>query len=978
MPSSLLEYPELFEEKLKANRRVRSAIDSSLTLVSDILQISKLPFFPDYTDHGAPHLNKVLEIAERLIAEGARNLFSAEDTAVLTFSALLHDLALHLTEAGFQSLLKAPRWAGSWREFLTTAKHWDDRKLIEVFGADETGAPQGLVKDPFDHYKNLTEADRKLIGEFIRQEHPQLAYEFATAGFPGADGRVIPFGPFDQDLRELAGIIARSHGFHLRDGIRQLEQMQFNKLEHTEVHPVFLMGILRISDFLDLGENRAPLIAFAYKEFKSTISVREWRTNQAFRTISWGNPDPESIFIPARPTDVFSYLELKQWLAAIQSELDMAWAVFGEVYGAHPKFSHLGLAIRRVHSNITDDPEAFARTASFVPKRIEIGVAGPDVLKLLIEPLYGDRPEIGIRELIQNAVDAVRERWAFEKNHSRVASQAPSDLRGDVVVWLDDPDENGVAMLTVSDRGTGMTEEIIVNYFLKAGASFRRSLAWKKEFESEEGASQGHSKSRVLRSGRFGIGVLAAFLLGDEIEVSTRHINSKRGIRFTVRLDLRPAAFAILPIQLTYISGMPAGTTVKIKVKTGRVKRGEETDNNLFSQPKLWDWYCLAAPSVLRLRGRKETKLKQSFRVPAEKPTLPRGWHRVASSDYRNVHVLLDPKRIAHKLAVNGIVVIEANRESSPWEWFTDYERKLDRWEWMLRDGVGGTFGLRVPEFSIFDPDGNLPLNLQRTELTHSHLDFMAGAFEAQAKAALALLLISVPEIPTLSDAFVTTVRSMFQDLEILPVFFTQFGAGLVTQSNLQGANVKNCLMVGVEQRRNPQLRKIQCKYDATIFFKEFDPQDFEHDRHPPDPLDSLPGTILNVREWGSAAYYSDRGDRKSFESGLIEFATANCPPTKLTKEDRTTLKEALSAGRYEDLPYLIAAEVWLGPSSASTEKPVKPRQSVGRLWSQIIKESVIPFDPIERRSKLSHAYAALGEYVADFASQKARKRRKS
>jgi len=226
-----------------------------------------------------------------------------------------------------------------------------------------------------------------------------------------------------------------------------------------------------------------------------------------------------------------------------------------------------------------------------------------------------------------------------------------------------------------------MTEEIIVNYFLKAGGSFRRSLAWKKEFESEEGTSRGHSKSRVLRSGRFGIGVLAAFLLGDEIEVSTRHINSRRGIQFTVRLDLRPAAFAILSIQLTYISRMPAGTTVKIKVKTGRVKRGEETDNQLFSQPKLWDWYCLAAPSVLRLRGRKETKLKQSFKVPAEKSTPLRGWHRVASSDYRTVHALLDPKRIAHKLTVNGIVVIEADRHYSPWKWFTDYETKLDRWE---------------------------------------------------------------------------------------------------------------------------------------------------------------------------------------------------------------------------------------------------------------------------------------------------------
>ena len=147
-------------------------------------------------------LKKVLDISDKLVGDRARQLFSAEDVAMLTFSILLHDLALHVSEAGFQSLLRDPNWANSWRDFLNTAKHWDDRKLVQVFGADETGAPLALVNDPFDDYSNLTESDRKLIGEFIRQHHPQLAYEFALAGFPGNDNRVIPFGSFEQDLRE--------------------------------------------------------------------------------------------------------------------------------------------------------------------------------------------------------------------------------------------------------------------------------------------------------------------------------------------------------------------------------------------------------------------------------------------------------------------------------------------------------------------------------------------------------------------------------------------------------------------------------------------------------------------------------------------------------------------------------------------------------------------------------------------------------
>lgn len=974
MATSVLEYPEFFDEKLKTNLKVRLAIDSSVALVGDILQLSRLPFFPDYTDHGAPHLDKVLQISDKLIGDAARELFSAEDVAVLTFSILLHDLALHVSEAGFQSLLRAPNWANSWRDFLNTAKHWDDRKLVQVFGADKAGAPLALVKDPFDHYRNLTESDRKLIGEFIRRHHPQLAYEFAMAGFPGTDGRVIPFGPFDQDLRELAGIVARSHGYPLRDGIRQLEQKQFNKLEHGNVHPVFLMGILRVADFLDLGDNRAPLVAFAYQEFKSPLSMREWRTNQAFRTISWANPDPESIFIPAKPTDVYSYLELKQWLAAIQSELDMDWAVFGEVYAAHPKFSCLGLTIRRVRSNVTDDSAGFAKNALFVPMRVELGVAGPDVLKLFIEPLYGDYPEIGIRELMQNSVDAVRERWEFEKQHN-LTDQAPSKLQGDVVIWLDDPNKSGVTMLSVCDRGIGMTEEVIVNYFLKAGASFRRSIAWKKEFESEDAATEGHSKSRVLRSGRFGIGVLAAFLLGDEIEVLTRHITSDRGIRFTMRLDLRPGALEIAPLQLTYVSNVPVGTTVKVKVT--KAKKEDDDTATLFRNAELWDWYCLSVPSVVRLKGKKKKVLKQSHNVSTEEPSrLPRGWHRMPSSDYAAVHALLDPARGRDTpyLIVNGIVVEEPREDS--YIWSIEHDNNLDRWDRILPNSEREPFALRVPEFSIFDPDGNLPLNLQRTALTNPRLDFMEEAFNAQARAALALLLMSVPETPVLSEAFVTAIGAMFKIDEILPVFLTEAGVGLVTETNLHRSNVRKCLMVGVQQKNNPQLRRIQHEYDATIFFREYAPHDFDHDTNPDDPVDSLPGEIVGVRQIGAGDYFAGRGKREFFEGGLTVFATEKCPRTRLTKEDRESLKEILSPGRYGDLPQLVAAEVWLKYPPASA---ARLRHSVGRIWDQVMRSPVIPFDLVERRRKLRHAYDALSDLLADFVGPgRSRNRRKT
>jgi molecular chaperone HtpG len=286
MVSLSLNYPRFFGDKLQLNTTLRAAVDSTVGVVGDMLQVSKLPFFPDYTGHGALHLASLLGIADKLIADQARDLFTAEDAAVLIFSTILHDLALHLSEAGFMSLLRSEaRWAGSWSEFLAEARRWDDYKLVELFGADEVGTPRALVRNPLDHYDNLTESDRKLIGEFIRQNHAELAHHFAILGFPGSNGQLIQFGDFDPELKELAGNVARSHGYPLRECIQLLDKMQLSRLEQDDVHPVFLMGVLRVADFLELGTDRAPLIAFLYKEFKSPVSEKEWYPRYAKRCL---------------------------------------------------------------------------------------------------------------------------------------------------------------------------------------------------------------------------------------------------------------------------------------------------------------------------------------------------------------------------------------------------------------------------------------------------------------------------------------------------------------------------------------------------------------------------------------------------------------------------------------------------------------------------------------------------------------------
>ena len=92
----MIKYPDLFLTTLSRAPRLKAAVDGAIVDFSAWFDDSKVPFFPDYTDHGIDHLTKLLATAEALIAPRARAVITASDVAVLILSSLLHDSAMHL------------------------------------------------------------------------------------------------------------------------------------------------------------------------------------------------------------------------------------------------------------------------------------------------------------------------------------------------------------------------------------------------------------------------------------------------------------------------------------------------------------------------------------------------------------------------------------------------------------------------------------------------------------------------------------------------------------------------------------------------------------------------------------------------------------------------------------------------------------------------------------------------------------------
>ncbi len=130
-------------------------------------------------------------------------------------------------------------------------------------------------------------------------------------------------------------------------------------------------------------------------------------------------------------------------------------------------------------------------------------------LKLLATHIFGDSPVIALRELIQNAHDAVLMRAATEKQPNMVGWGVRIDI---------DPDEK---TLTILDTGIGMSPEDITTSLTKLGAGEKTEDKLKelKNIENPE----------MLKNvaGVFGFGFIAAMIVSKRIELWTKTKSEK-------------------------------------------------------------------------------------------------------------------------------------------------------------------------------------------------------------------------------------------------------------------------------------------------------------------------------------------------------------------------------------------------------------------------------------------------------------------
>ncbi|MDP4116230.1 MAG: ATP-binding protein, partial [Bacteroidota bacterium] len=143
----------------------------------------------------------------------------------------------------------------------------------------------------------------------------------------------------------------------------------------------------------------------------------------------------------------------------------------------------------------------------YIYRNTKFNLSKKQVIDLLMgTKLYGN-PEIALRELLQNSIDACLLRKAQEEKWGNLYKPEIS------VKYYK---ENDDIILEVDDNGTGMDQYIIDTYYSQIGSSFYKSIDF-YNLKSE-------SNAEFTPTSRFGIGILSCFMVADTIIVNTKRV----------------------------------------------------------------------------------------------------------------------------------------------------------------------------------------------------------------------------------------------------------------------------------------------------------------------------------------------------------------------------------------------------------------------------------------------------------------------
>lgn len=440
---------------------------------------------PMFTDHGLAHADALWGMASTI---GGDISLNPAEAFVLGGAFLLHDLGMALAAypGGEADLERDPKFA--------------DLVAIEEqrLSSTDRSASSERVR---------TGARQHAIAELLRRRHASKAEELITQAFSLSNGDSV-YLIEDHQLRlffgRQIGQIAHSHWWPVADLKDKFAPPQGSCPAFPSdwvVDRLKLACLLRTADAAHIDHRRAPSLLHAFRK-PSGLSRSHWYFQERLL-----RPVVQGDRLLYTSTGPFVADEAEAWWLAFET-IQLINDELRQVDALLADMGRERLALRSVVGAGSPD-----RLSEVIPvdgwnpldARLKVGDTVQVIANIGGRDLYGNRPDIALRELIANASDAVKARAAFEGTSPRPVS-----------ITLEE--EDGSWWLEVADQGVGMTPEVMIDALTDFGHSHWRSDAMVEDFP-------GLAATGFEPAGKFGIGFFAVFLAADEIYVHSRGYN---------------------------------------------------------------------------------------------------------------------------------------------------------------------------------------------------------------------------------------------------------------------------------------------------------------------------------------------------------------------------------------------------------------------------------------------------------------------
>jgi hypothetical protein len=494
---------------------------------------------PNLTLHDEAHFDALWSAADQIA--GPELMLTPLEVFVLGGAILLHDNANSL--AAFPGGLEAIRRTPEWQDALV---EWAGKSSSE---------PDLEALSP--------EASSAVLFEVLRSLHAERALTLAGLSFKNGE-RIVHLIEDDQlrtHLGDIMGLVAASHHWDVASlGIRlpSIRGALGGMPQAWTVRPVLLACLLRCADATQLDQQRAPDFLYAMLRLRG-VSESHWRAQNRLATPVIAPDDPTALIfsstIPFGPGDSDAWWIAHDAIQVANRELQSSNALLRDQRLPH-------FAVNRVEGALS--PMALSRFVAVsgwrpVQAEIKISQIGKVVEMFGGEELYGHDPSVALRELIQNAADAVRFRQELEPQGSgyegRITIRLKADEQQPNTHWLD-----------VEDDGLGMSEAVLTGPLIDFGSSYMSSALVKSE-------RPGLLSKGKKRLGRYGIGFFSCFMIADEVLVTSRQFDDGRDklrtLHFQDGLGHRPLLLDDRPTDF----GSVSSTRVRLRLTTDKHKK---------------------------------------------------------------------------------------------------------------------------------------------------------------------------------------------------------------------------------------------------------------------------------------------------------------------------------------------------------------------------------------------------------------------